>query len=113
MVCGRAAPGLDVDDIALIGSPGTGVDTAAALHTRARVWAARGGDDWVAEVPHVRIDVLGTTVGFGTDPMSPSFGARVFAAGEGGHSDYFRPGSPSLANLTRIVLGETSEVTHA
>ncbi|MFF4048975.1 alpha/beta hydrolase [Streptomyces chartreusis] len=112
VVCGRAASGLDVDDIALIGSPGTGVDTAAALHTRARVWAARGGDDWVAEVPHIRIDVLGTTVGFGTDPMSPSFGARVFAAGDGGHSDYFRPGSPSLANLTRIVLGETSEVTH-
>lgn len=112
VVCGRAASGLDVDDIALIGSPGTGVDTAAALHTRARVWAARGGDDWVAEVPHIRIDVLGTTVGFGTDPMSPSFGARVFAAGDGGHSDYFRPGSTSLANLTRIVLGETSEVTH-
>ncbi|WCE02159.1 alpha/beta hydrolase [Streptomyces sp. HUAS 31] len=112
VVCGRAAPGLDVDDIALIGSPGTGVDTAAALRTRARVWAGRGGDDWVAEVPHVRIDVLGTTVGFGTDPMSPSFGARVFAAGDGGHSDYFRPGSPSLANLTRIVLGETSEMTH-
>jgi hypothetical protein len=112
VVCGRAAPALDVDDIALIGSPGTGADSAAALHTPARVWAARGSDDWVAEVPHVRIDVLGTTVGFGTDPISPAFGARVFAAGGGGHSDYFRPGSASLANLTRIVLGETSEVTH-
>ncbi|MEV6997579.1 alpha/beta hydrolase [Streptomyces sp. NPDC093982] len=112
VVCGSAASGLDVDDIALIGSPGTGVDTAGALHTPARVWAARGGDDWVAEVPHIRFDLLGTTVGFGTDPMSPSFGARVFSAGDGGHSDYFSPGSPSLTNLTRIVLGETSEVTH-
>lgn len=112
VVCGRAASHLDVDDIALVGSPGTGADTAAALHTPARVWAARGGDDWVAEVPHIEIDLLGTTVGFGTDPVSPSFGARVFAAGGGGHSDYFRPGSTSLANLTRIVLGETSEVTH-
>ena len=28
-----------------------------------------------------------------------------------GHSDYFAPGSTSLANLTRIVLGETPEVT--
>ncbi|MGC9540088.1 alpha/beta hydrolase [Streptomyces sp. UG1] len=112
VVCGRAASHLDVDDIALVGSPGTGADTAAALHTPARVWAARGGDDWVAEVPHVSVDLLGTTVGFGTDPISPSFGARVFAAGDGGHSDYFRPGSTSLANLTRIVLGETSEVTH-
>ncbi|GHH23378.1 alpha/beta hydrolase [Streptomyces lanatus] len=112
VVCGRAASGLDVDDLALVGSPGTGVDTAGALHTPARVWAARGGDDWVAEVPHIRLDLFGTTVGFGTDPLSPSFGARVFAAGDGGHSDYFRPGSTSLANLTRIVLGETSEVSH-
>ncbi|MBT2416952.1 alpha/beta fold hydrolase [Streptomyces sp. ISL-22] len=112
VVCGRAASHLDVDDIALIGSPGTGADTAADLRTAARVWAARGSDDWVAEVPHVRLDLLGTTVGFGTDPMSPSFGARVFAAGDGGHSDYFRPGSTSLANLARIALGETSEVTH-
>ncbi|WP_078662367.1 alpha/beta hydrolase [Streptomyces bicolor] len=112
VVCGRAASHLDVDDIALVGSPGTGADTAAALHTPARVWAARGGDDWVAEVPHIKVDLFGTTVGFGTDPVSPSFGARVFAAGGGGHSDYFRPGSTSLANLTRIVLGETSEVSH-
>ncbi|MFJ8108874.1 alpha/beta hydrolase [Streptomyces sp. NPDC096132] len=113
VVCGRAAPGLDVDDIALLGSPGTGVDEAAGLHTRARVWAARGADDWVADVPHVSADLFGTTVGFGTDPVSPAFGARVFAAGEGGHSDYFSPGSVSLANLARIVLGETTEVTRA
>ncbi|WP_053755252.1 alpha/beta hydrolase [Streptomyces sp. MMG1533] len=117
VVCGSAASGaassLDVDDIALVGSPGTGVDSTAALHTRARVWAARGSDDWVREVPHIRADLFGTTVGFGTDPVSPSFGARVFAAGDGGHSDYFAPGSVALANLARIVLGETSEVTHA
>ncbi|MFJ5305515.1 alpha/beta hydrolase [Streptomyces sp. NPDC088350] len=111
VVCGRAAAGLDVADIALVGSPGTGADSAAGLHTSARVWAARGGDDWVADVPHISADLFGTTVGFGTDPVSPAFGARVFAAGDGGHSDYFSPGSASLANLARIVLGETSEVT--
>nr|WP_051833875.1 alpha/beta hydrolase [Streptomyces sp. NRRL S-646] len=113
VVCARAAAGLDVQDIAFVGSPGTGADTAAALHTRARVWAARGADDWIKEVPHVRADLFGWTVGFGTDPVSPAFGARVFAAGPGGHSDYFRPGSVSLANLTRIVLGDTKEVTRA
>ncbi|WP_369234378.1 alpha/beta hydrolase [Streptomyces sp. R21] len=113
VVCGRAAHGLDVDDIALVGSPGTGADSAAALHTSARVWAARGADDWVADVPHVRAEVFGTTVGFGTDPVSRDFGARVFAAGDGGHSDYFTPGSVSLDNLARITLGDTSEVTHA
>ncbi|WP_375138064.1 alpha/beta hydrolase [Streptomyces sp. Act143] len=113
VVCARAATGLDVTDLVLLGSPGTGADTAAALHTRARVWAARGTDDWVAQVPHIRTDFFGTTVGFGTDPMSPSFGASVFAAGDGGHSDYYDPGSVSVANLARIVLGETSEVTRA
>ncbi|MER7645099.1 alpha/beta hydrolase [Streptomyces sp. NPDC126522] len=118
VVCGRAAPTLTttdlaVSDIALVGSPGTGADSVAGLHTRARVWAARGADDWVADVPHVSADLFGTTVGFGTDPMSPAFGAHVFAAGDGGHSDYFSPGSASLANLARIVLGDGSEVTHA
>lgn len=112
VVCGRAAAGLPVDDIALVGSPGTGADTAADLHTRARVWAARGGDDWVENVPHLGLDLFGTTVGFGTDPVSPAFGARVFTVGDGGHSDYFRPGTASLTNLARIVLGETEAVTH-
>ncbi|MFJ4470067.1 alpha/beta hydrolase [Streptomyces sp. NPDC089424] len=114
VVCARAAsarPG--VSDLAFVGSPGTGVDSAAELRTSARVWAARGGDDWIAEVPYVRADLFGTTVGFGTDPVSPAYGARVFAAGDGGHSDYWTPGSVSLANLARIVLGRTSEVTRA
>lgn len=110
VVCGRAAAGLDVTDIALIGSPGTGADSVPGLHTPARVWAARGADDWVVNVPHVRADLLGTTVGFGTDPMNPAFGAHRFAAGSGGHSAYFTPGSPSLTNLTRIALGATDEV---
>lgn len=116
VVCARAAPtltGLGVTDIALVGSPGTGADSAAALRTSARVWAARGADDWIADVPHLRAGLFGTDVGFGTDPVSPAFGARVFAAGPGGHSDYFTPGSASLANLARIVLGETTEVTRA
>jgi len=113
VVCGRAASRLDVSDVVLLGSPGTGAASVADLHTRARVWAARGGDDWVADVPHVSADLFGVTVGFGTDPLSPSFGARVFAAGPGGHSDYFRPGSVSLGNIARIVLGATSEVTRA
>ncbi|MFY4721951.1 alpha/beta hydrolase [Streptomyces sp. LaBMicrA B280] len=112
VVCGRAARGLDdVADIALVGSPGTGADDVAALGTRARVWAARGGDDWVADVPHVRVDLLLATVGLGTDPVSRAFGARVFDAGPADHSGYFTPGSAALANLARITRGETSEVT--
>ncbi|MGY5104153.1 alpha/beta hydrolase, partial [Streptomyces sp. 900105245] len=113
VVCGRAAPGLDVADIALVGSPGTGADSAAGLHTRARIWAARGSEDWVGNVPHVRARLFGTTVGFGTDPVSRAFGARVFDAAGAGHSGYFTPGSASLANLARITLGATAEVTRA
>ncbi|MCQ4205157.1 alpha/beta hydrolase family protein [Streptomyces coelicoflavus] len=112
VVCARAADGLAVSDIALVGSPGTGADTVAGLRSDARIWAGRGSDDWVEHVPHVSADLFGTTVGFGTDPVSPDFGARVFDAGDGGHSDYFDTGSLSLTNLTRIVLGETTEVTH-
>jgi hypothetical protein len=113
VVGARAANGLDISDLVFFGSPGTGADSVAGLHTKARVWAGRGGDDWIADVPHARADLFGTTVGFGTDPVSPAFGARVFAAGDGGHSDYLKPGSVSLDNLARIVLGETSEMTRA
>ncbi|GAA1023267.1 hypothetical protein Aple_084660 [Acrocarpospora pleiomorpha] len=101
VVCGQAAPGLDVTDIVLYGSPGVGVDNAAALHTRATIWAGRSTGDWVAGVPHLRLPF----VGFGTDPVSPEFGAQVFAAGDGGHSDYLRPGV-ALENIARIVSGQ-------
>lgn len=106
VVCGRAASGLDVANIVLYGSPGAGVGDAAALHTRATVWAGRGTDDWIADVPHARLHLPFTTVGFGTDPVSPKFGARVFAAGDGGHSDYLKPGSVPLENIARIVSGQ-------
>ncbi|WP_414169260.1 alpha/beta hydrolase [Streptoverticillium reticulum] len=106
VVCGRAASGLAVADIALYGSPGTGADSAAALHTPGRVWAGRGTDDWVGGVPHTSAHLFGTTVGFGADPVSPAFGARVFAAGDGGHSEYHKPGSLPLRNLARIALGK-------
>ncbi|MDG5801331.1 alpha/beta hydrolase [Streptomyces ossamyceticus] len=114
VVCGRAAADLDdVNNLVLIGSPGTGADSAFALHTSARVWAARGAEDWIEMVPHTRFDVFGTTVGFGTDPTSPAFGARVFAAGDATHSGYFAPGSLALDNLAHITLGTPQEVTHA
>ncbi|WP_371790161.1 alpha/beta hydrolase family protein [Streptomyces sp. NBC_01471] len=115
VVCGRAAAGLDVAGIVLYGSPGAGRGSAAALRTRATVWAARGRHDWIADVPHVRIPLPFVTVGLGADPVAAGFGARVFDAGDGGHSDYLKPGSLSLANLARIVSGQvpSGEVRHA
>ena len=69
--------------------------------------AGRGSGDWIRLVPHVQ--VLG--LGFGSDPVSAGFGARVFAAGAGGHSDYLDPGSVPLRNLTEIALGDPAAVT--
>ena len=107
VVCGLAAPHLPVSDIAFIGSPGTDAASVRALHTSARVWAGRGASDWIGSVPHVHL--LG--LGFGQDPMAPSFGARIFSCGKGGHSGYFRPGGIALRNLAYIALGDAAQVT--
>ncbi|MFI8451142.1 alpha/beta hydrolase [Streptomyces erythrochromogenes] len=101
VVCARTVTGAAVGDVVLFGSPGTGAGSARELPTTARVWAGRGGADWIADVPHVRLG----RVGFGTDPVDPAFGARAFAAGPGGHSDYLKPGTRSLDALAAIVLG--------
>ncbi|MET7868554.1 alpha/beta hydrolase [Streptomyces cyaneofuscatus] len=106
VICARAASGTPADAIVLYGSPGTGAEDVAALRTGARVWAGRGGGDWIARVPHVRVRVpFVGAVGFGTDPVAERFGAEVFDAGGGGHSDYLLPGSRSLTNLARIASG--------
>jgi hypothetical protein len=107
VVCGLAAHLLPVTDIAVYGSPGMDAPTVRSLHTKARVWAGREADDWIRHVPHVRL--LG--MGFGTDPTSPSFGARRFACGRHGHSSYLQPGSVSLRNLAYIALGQPARVT--
>ncbi|MFF3127917.1 alpha/beta hydrolase [Streptomyces sp. NPDC057908] len=112
VVCARAAAGVEVADIVLYGSPGVGVDDVAAMHTRAAVWAGRGGNDWIADVPHVRLELPTVDVGFGADPVSEGFGAHTFDAGSGGHSDYLKPGSVPLTNIARIVDGRTPDAPH-
>jgi hypothetical protein len=107
VVCGLAAPHLPVTDIAVFGSPGMDASSVASLHTGARVWAGRDADDDVKYVPHIQLFGLG----FGADPMSPGFGARIFTTGDGGHSGYLDPGSVSLRNLTYIALGDPAAVT--
>ncbi|GAA3805022.1 hypothetical protein GCM10022226_26150 [Sphaerisporangium flaviroseum] len=83
VVCAKALRGLPVDDVAVVGSPGLGVAHASDLGSPARLWAGRGAKDWMRFVPSVRFG----TLGFGADPVRPSFGARIIAAGPGGHSD--------------------------
>ncbi len=98
-VCAQTARGLPVTDLVAYGSPDLGVETVAELHTDARVWVGQGTADWVRYFP-------------GPDPVAPRFGARVFAAGDAGHSDYLAPGTPSLRNLALIALGRPHEVRH-
>jgi len=107
VVCGLAASHLPVTDIAVVGSPGMDASSVRALHTTARVWAGRGASDWIRFVPHVHF--LG--LGFGQDPMSAAFGARIFACGGGGHSGYFQPNGVALRNLAQIALGDPAGVT--
>ena len=102
VVVALAASRLQADDIVLLGSPGARAPDVAALHTRARVEAARTARDWIARVPHLQLGDLG----HGTDPVSPAFGAvRLPAGGTHGHEGYFRPGSQSLASIAAVVTG--------
>ncbi|MFP3992559.1 alpha/beta hydrolase [Streptomyces sp. E11-3] len=104
VVCGVAARQLPsrVTDIAVAGSPGMGTGTASGLGTAARVWAMRGADDWIGDIPHLKVGGLG----HGADPVSQDFGARVLAAGKsGGHTGYFLPDSNNVRNLARIGVG--------
>jgi pimeloyl-ACP methyl ester carboxylesterase len=110
VVIGLAAPHLprQVTDLVAIGSPGMGVDSAADLHTAARVWAGLSPADWIRWVPGV--EFLG--VGHDTQPADPSFGARPFATtGVTNHDRYLSPGTASLTNIAAITLDHDNEVT--
>jgi len=118
VVCGIAAteeggdnPALEVTDIAVFGSPGIGVVSADDIVGDARLWAGRASSDWISHVPFESFSILGTTVGFGDDPTDPSFGALPLNAGDGGHSDYLRPGSPALERLALIASGNAVRAT--
>ncbi|UUU38458.1 alpha/beta hydrolase family protein [Streptomyces sp. NBC_00162] len=103
VVCGLAARHTDATDIVAFGSPGMRAGTAGGLRTGARVWAARGPSDWIADVPNVEF----AGIGHGADPTSAGFGARrVPAADVQGHTGYFAPGTQSLAAFAAIAEGE-------
>ncbi|MFJ3964753.1 alpha/beta hydrolase [Streptomyces sp. NPDC090036] len=103
VVCGLAARHTDATDVVAFGSPGMRAATAAALRTGARVWAARGPSDWIADVPNVEF----AGIGHGADPTSAAFGARrVPAADVQGHTGYFAPGTQSLTAFAAIAKGE-------
>jgi hypothetical protein len=106
VVCGHAAPGVRAGDLVALAAPGLDVSTVDELHTKATVWVARTPDDPIRFVPHVRVGGFG----HGADPLA--IGARVFQTGSArGHEGYYAPGTESLTNIARIVLGRTAEVS--
>lgn len=108
VVCGLAAPGLPVDDLVFLASPGVRAESAAALHSPARVWAGTAATDWIRRVPHVRIGDLG----HGPDPADPAFGARPLpTAGVSGHDGYLAAGSATLRAVADIVSGRPLPLT--
>ncbi|MFD3717592.1 alpha/beta hydrolase [Streptomyces sp. NPDC058674] len=103
VVCGLAARRTDASDIVVFGSPGMRAGAAAELRTGARLWAARGPSDWIADVPNVEFAGLG----HGADPSGAAFGSRRISATDvRGHTGYFAPGTRTLAAFAAIVKGE-------
>jgi len=128
-----AATGLPIDDLVLVGSPGTTLENAgeALLRPGGRVWAALAPGDPVgaaispSELPPWWLPgALGAlwfagdmingpeSLWHGSNPAADSFGATRFSTeGSAGHSDYFEEGS--LANLALIMRGRYDEVDFA
>ncbi|MEV6537032.1 alpha/beta hydrolase [Streptomyces sp. NPDC051639] len=139
LVVGTAARGHGgipgVDDIVLLGSPGTGAQSAGELNVgRGHVFAASAGNDPVSWLP-AKSSFLGPVPAvinsenaenyFGRDPVSRKFGATRIESGDGplplfsgegttpAHSGYFDSDrNPSAAeNIARIVAGRSDSVT--
>ncbi len=117
---------LAVDDVALIGSPGTGpADHASDLSVGAdHVYDGRNSRDLVGflgDEGWVRKDQL-LGLGLGRDPSSEDFGAQRFEAestdrgsfiNTSDHERYFDRDSESLYNLGRIVDGHGDDTNSA
>ena len=97
VVTGHAmTDGIDIDAVAVVGSPGMGPDDRDDLGSPAvELFAGRHQRDVVPYAP-----------AHGEDPSADGYGATVFATEVTGHSSYFDRGSVSLDNLTRIVIGQ-------
>ncbi|MGY2001681.1 alpha/beta hydrolase [Blastococcus sp. SYSU DS1024] len=108
VVVALAAPELAADEVVLVASPGARAHDVTGLRTSARVFAARGAEDWIRFVPHLAVGDLG----HGADPASPEFGARLIPADDvPRHDGYFRPGSAVLTAIAGVVTGARDGAT--
>jgi pimeloyl-ACP methyl ester carboxylesterase len=100
------------DDLVLLGSPGVLADDVGQL-------GMPGRRVYVGEAPFDPVADLGA---FGADPGDSGFGGTAIRADPepglswperlaGAHSRYFDPGSESLRNVARVVVGRGSAAT--
>ncbi|WP_280726819.1 alpha/beta hydrolase [Kitasatospora sp. MAA4] len=106
------------DDVVLIGSPGTGANTAADLGLPGHIWVGEAMVDPVTYTPS-QLSPSPNQRWFGEDPASSAFGAHRFSVADGSpvhwlrtHTEYLTPqnGGPSLANIANIVVGRPDQV---
>ncbi len=98
---------MKVDALALMGSPGSDAQSVKQL-------GVRGGNVFVGEAP---MDPIVNSAFFGSDPGSPSYGAKPMGvggavdpithrtlAGSSGHNEYFTAGTECMRNLALIGI---------
>lgn len=113
---------LDIDDIAVVGSPGMNTDSRKELgHADIDLWAGAvkgmtspkislDTSPWaiitgrpIVVAPPMPRDVVPYAPSHGEDPSAKGYGAKRFStAGATNHSTYFAAGTLSLDNLARI-----------
>ncbi|WP_372351500.1 alpha/beta hydrolase [Streptomyces sp. KL116D] len=126
------------DDVVLLGSPGTGAQSASELNVgKGHVFVGSADNDPVTKLPSLTDVLTGASpavsvatkgddqIWFGRDPASKGFGAIRMESGDGplpvlsgdgatpAHSGYFDPQrNPSAAdNIARIVAGHSDSIT--
>lgn len=103
---------LDANNVISVGSPGMLTDNASnlSLADGAHVFASRAENDIIG---------IATYATLGPDPMGAGFGGIPFEAAPGpagpfgsptidAHSSYWSAGNPALANMGRIIAGQTN-----
>lgn len=121
-----AGYGMRVDDVVLIGSPGTDLAKSAAdfhLPENGHVYVGAASTDPITHLGgdnnQVHIPGTGVTIGLGTDPADDDFGSTRFKAEVEGwtlpwkdHSGYLVPGSESLFSIADIASGHGDALEH-
>lgn len=96
VVAGHAMTnGIDVDAVAVVGSPGMGPNDRDDL----------GSPDVDLYAGRHQRDIVPWGPAHGEDPSDDGFGATAFDTEVSGHSSYFDVGSLSVENLARVATG--------